>query len=57
MPSLEQVDAALAVARLVVLANPHNPTGVQLERDGLIAVAAAHIIREALRLEMPFMLI
>ncbi len=42
MPSLEQVDAALGAARLVLLSNPHNPTGVLLDRDGLIAVAAEH---------------
>jgi histidinol-phosphate/aromatic aminotransferase/cobyric acid decarboxylase-like protein len=42
MPSLEQVNAALSAGRLVILSNPHNPTGVLLDRDGLIAAAAAH---------------
>jgi histidinol-phosphate aminotransferase len=42
MPSLEQVDAALAASTLVVVSNPHNPTGALLDRDGLIAVAADH---------------
>jgi histidinol-phosphate/aromatic aminotransferase/cobyric acid decarboxylase-like protein len=42
MPSLEQVDAALDSGRLVILSNPHNPTGVLLEREGLIAAAARH---------------
>jgi histidinol-phosphate/aromatic aminotransferase/cobyric acid decarboxylase-like protein len=42
MPSLEQVDAALTAGTLVIVSNPHNPTGVVLHRDGLIAVAADH---------------
>jgi histidinol-phosphate/aromatic aminotransferase/cobyric acid decarboxylase-like protein len=42
MPSLEQVDAALGAGRCVILSNPHNPTGVLLDRDGLIATARAH---------------
>jgi histidinol-phosphate aminotransferase len=42
MPSLEQVDAALAAGTLVIVSNPHNPTGALLDRDGLIAVAADH---------------
>ena len=42
LPSLEQIDAALGVGSLVMLSNPHNPTGVLLQRDGLIALAAAH---------------
>jgi histidinol-phosphate aminotransferase len=42
MPSLEQVDGALEAGRLVILSNPHNPTGVLLNRDGLIATAARH---------------
>jgi histidinol-phosphate/aromatic aminotransferase/cobyric acid decarboxylase-like protein len=42
MPSLEQVDAALETGRLVILSNPHNPTGVLLDREGLIAAAARH---------------
>jgi histidinol-phosphate aminotransferase len=42
LPSLEQIDAALSAGRVVILSNPHNPTGVLLDRDGLIALAAAH---------------
>ncbi len=42
LPSLEQVDAALGVGQLVILSNPHNPTGALLDREGLIATAAAH---------------
>jgi histidinol-phosphate aminotransferase len=42
MPSLEQVDAALTASALVIVSNPHNPTGTLLDRDGLIAVAADH---------------
>jgi histidinol-phosphate/aromatic aminotransferase/cobyric acid decarboxylase-like protein len=42
VPSLEQVDAALGVGELVILSDPHNPTGALLDRDGLIAVAAEH---------------
>ena len=42
LPSLEQVDAALSVGALVILSNPHNPTGALLDRAGLIAVAAEH---------------
>ncbi len=42
MPSLEQVDAALDAGSLVIVSNPHNPTGVLLDRNELIAVAAAH---------------
>jgi histidinol-phosphate aminotransferase len=42
MPTLEQLDAALSVARVVIVSNPHNPTGVRLERDDIVAVAAAH---------------
>jgi histidinol-phosphate aminotransferase len=42
MPSLEQVDAALTAGTLVIVSNPHNPTGALLDRDGLIAVAANH---------------
>jgi histidinol-phosphate aminotransferase len=42
IPSLEQIDAALGAGRLVILSNPHNPTGALLDRDGLRALAAAH---------------
>lgn len=42
LPTLEQVGAALAAARVVIVSNPHNPTGVHLDPASLIAVAAAH---------------
>jgi histidinol-phosphate/aromatic aminotransferase/cobyric acid decarboxylase-like protein len=42
MPSLEQVDSALSAGTLVIVSNPHNPTGTLLDRHGLIAVAADH---------------
>jgi hypothetical protein len=42
IPSLEQIDSALNAAAVVIISNPHNPTGVHLDPDGLIAVAAAH---------------
>jgi histidinol-phosphate aminotransferase len=42
MPSLEQVDAALTAGALVIVSNPHNPTGALLDRDGLITLAADH---------------
>jgi histidinol-phosphate/aromatic aminotransferase/cobyric acid decarboxylase-like protein len=42
IPSLEQVDAALNAAGVVIISNPHNPTGAHLDPDGLIAAAAAH---------------
>ena len=42
IPSLEQIDAALNAAGAVITSNPHNPTGIHLDPDGLIAVAAAH---------------
>jgi histidinol-phosphate aminotransferase len=42
LPTLELVDAALSAAQLVIISNPHNPTGVQLPRDGLLSVAAEH---------------
>jgi histidinol-phosphate aminotransferase len=42
LPSIEQLDAAMSAARLVIVSNPHNPTGVQLRRDDIVAVAAAH---------------
>ena len=42
IPSLEQIDAALNAAGVVVISNPHNPTGAHLEPEGLVAVAAAH---------------
>jgi histidinol-phosphate/aromatic aminotransferase/cobyric acid decarboxylase-like protein len=42
IPSLEQIDAALNAAGAVIISNPHNPTGIHLDPDGLIAVAAVH---------------
>jgi histidinol-phosphate/aromatic aminotransferase/cobyric acid decarboxylase-like protein len=42
IPSLEQIDAAMNAAGAVIISNPHNPTGVHLDPDGLVAVAAAH---------------
>jgi histidinol-phosphate/aromatic aminotransferase/cobyric acid decarboxylase-like protein len=41
-PSLEQVDAALNAAGVVIISNPHNPTGAHLDPGGLVTVAAAH---------------
>jgi len=42
IPSLEQIDSALNAAGVVIISNPHNPTGAHLDPGGLIAVAAAH---------------
>jgi histidinol-phosphate/aromatic aminotransferase/cobyric acid decarboxylase-like protein len=42
IPSLELIDAALNAAGVVIISNPHNPTGVHLDPEGLIAIAAAH---------------
>ncbi|MFN2504145.1 MAG: aminotransferase class I/II-fold pyridoxal phosphate-dependent enzyme [Acidimicrobiales bacterium] len=42
VPSLEQLDAAMSVAGLVIVSNPHNPTGALLPRDGILDVARAH---------------
>ena len=41
-PSIEQLDAALECHSLVIISNPHNPTGIALDPDALIAVAARH---------------
>jgi histidinol-phosphate/aromatic aminotransferase/cobyric acid decarboxylase-like protein len=41
-PTLALVDEAMSSAGFVILSNPHNPSGVCLDRDGLLAVAAAH---------------
>ena len=42
LPSIEQVDAALDAAELVVISNPHMPTGVTLDRQALIDTAQRH---------------
>src|SRR5690349_5182910 len=42
IPSLDQIDAALNAAGVVIISNPHNPTGVHLDPRGLIAIAEAH---------------
>jgi histidinol-phosphate/aromatic aminotransferase/cobyric acid decarboxylase-like protein len=42
IPSLEQIDTALNAAGVVIISNPHNPTGAHLDPGGLVAVAAAH---------------
>lgn len=42
IPSIEHVDAALAAASLVIISNPHNPSGVALDPAELIAAARRH---------------
>jgi histidinol-phosphate/aromatic aminotransferase/cobyric acid decarboxylase-like protein len=42
IPTLALVDEAMRRAGFVILSNPHNPSGVCLSRDGLLAVAAAN---------------
>jgi len=42
VPSLAQLDSALAAAGLVIVSNPHNPTGALLPRDGVLEVAGRH---------------
>jgi histidinol-phosphate aminotransferase len=42
VPTLELIDAALASAGLVVISNPHNPTGAMLDPRGLVDLARAH---------------
>lgn len=39
---LGQLDAALAAAQVVIVSNPHNPTGTLLHPDALIDVALQH---------------
>jgi histidinol-phosphate/aromatic aminotransferase/cobyric acid decarboxylase-like protein len=41
-PSVEQVDAALDKGGLVIISNPHNPTGTVLDPKDLVAAADAH---------------
>ena len=42
IPSLDQIDAAMNADGVVIISNPHNPTGAHLEPEGLVAVAASH---------------
>ena len=42
LPSVEQVHAALDAGGVVIISNPHNPTGIQLDPSDLIAAAEAH---------------
>jgi histidinol-phosphate aminotransferase len=42
VPTLELIDEAMAHAGLVILSNPHNPTGVALPPQGLVEVASHH---------------
>jgi histidinol-phosphate aminotransferase len=42
VPSIEQIDAALAASSLVIISNPHNPSGVALPPDDLIEAARRH---------------
>ncbi len=43
VPSVDHVEAALAAATsLVIISNPHNPSGVTLDPGALIAVARRH---------------
>lgn len=42
LPSVDQIDAALDAAEVVVISNPQMPTGVTLDRDGLADAARRH---------------
>jgi histidinol-phosphate/aromatic aminotransferase/cobyric acid decarboxylase-like protein len=42
LPSVDQVDAALDHAELVVISNPHMPAGITLDRDALADTARRH---------------
>ena len=42
LPSVDQVDAALDAAELVVISNPQMPTGLTLDRDALADTARRH---------------
>ncbi|HUR85252.1 MAG TPA: aminotransferase class I/II-fold pyridoxal phosphate-dependent enzyme [Solirubrobacteraceae bacterium] len=42
IPAIEHIDAALAASSLVIISNPHNPSGVALAPDELVAAAARH---------------
>jgi histidinol-phosphate/aromatic aminotransferase/cobyric acid decarboxylase-like protein len=37
--SIEQIDAALAGGGVVIISNPHNPTGAHLDPNDLVAIA------------------
>jgi len=41
-PSIAQVEEALDAAELVVISNPHMPTGITLDRNALIDAARRH---------------
>lgn len=41
-PTLDQIDAAMNAAGVVIISNPHNPTGAYLDPDGLIDIAGRH---------------
>jgi histidinol-phosphate aminotransferase len=41
IPSIEQIDAALAGGGVVIISNPHNPTGAHLDPNDLVAIATA----------------
>lgn len=42
LPSVDQVDAALDLAELVVISNPQMPAGITLDRDALAYTARRH---------------
>jgi histidinol-phosphate/aromatic aminotransferase/cobyric acid decarboxylase-like protein len=42
IPTIEQIDGALASASLVIISNPHNPSGVLLDPAELVAAARRH---------------
>ena len=42
IPCIEHIDAALAASALVIISNPHNPSGVALAPADLIAAAERH---------------
>ncbi|RDH76695.1 aminotransferase class I/II-fold pyridoxal phosphate-dependent enzyme [Mycolicibacterium moriokaense] len=42
IPTVEHVDAALGSGGVVIISNPHNPTGTLLDAADLVAAADAH---------------
>jgi histidinol-phosphate aminotransferase len=42
VPTIEHLDAALGAGSLVIVSNPHNPTGVALDPAALVAAARRH---------------